>query len=430
MSYRRIIQTRLQEASSVTFALYSMVFSFSTYFCMYAFRKPFSVAVFEGETPFLFFPPIQNKILYLTAQIAGYTLSKFLGIKFVSESTKQKRLPFMMKLILLSHVGLFLFAILPKNYKYLGLFMNGLPLGMIWGLVFAYLEGRKLSVLLGVGLSVSFIVSSGVMKTIGKTVLVLGVSEAWMPFLVGLFFIPIFFISAYGLDLLPPPTPEEEKIRTKRLPMTKSERQRFFALYAPALVVLTLVYMFLTSYRDFRDNFAREIWDGLGFGENPSIFSMTEIPIAMGVLIILGLLVFIKNKRTSFVIMNLLLLTGCFLMGISTWCFEKNIISAVPWMMLSGTGLFLSYVPLGCIFYDDLIAITGFCGTAGFMIYFSDAFGYLGSILLMVFKNFGFPITNWINFFIRFSYLTALIGFLGFLFSAFYLFRPNKQIAL
>ena len=428
MGYRHRIQVWLQKTGSVSFALYCMFFSFSTYFCMYAFRKPFSVATFEGSTALLFFPPLQNKILYLISQIAGYTLSKFIGIKFVSESTKHKRLSLMISLILVSHIGLLSFALLPQHYKCLGLFINGLPLGMIWGLVFAYLEGRNLSILLGVGLSVSFIVSSGVMKSIGKYLLTTGIPEIWMPFCVGLFFLPIFCVSAYGLNLLPPPTAEEEKKRTKRIPMTKRERQHFFSLYAPALLSLTFVYMFLTSYRDFRDNFAREIWDSLGFGQHPSIFSITEIPIAIGVLILLGLLVFIRDKRKSFIVMNIFLILGSFSIGLGTWLFQHKIIGAIPWMMLSGTGLFLAYVPLNCIFYDDLIAITGFAGTAGFMIYVSDAFGYLGSVLLMILKNFGFPISNWIDFFIRFSYFTAFIGCGGFLFSMLYLLKKSASL--
>ena len=431
MRYRTAIQSWLQKTGPVSFALYCMFFSFSTYFCMYAFRKPFSVAAFEGTTSLLFLPPLQNKILYLISQIAGYTLSKFLGIKFVSESTKQHRLSLMIKLILISHAGLLCFALLPYPYKWIGLFINGLPLGMIWGLVFAYLEGRRLSVLLGVALSVSFIVSSGIMKTIGKYLLFsMGISEVWMPFLVGVFFLPVFIVSAYGLNLLPPPTTEEEKIRTKRVPMTKVERQQFFALYAPALVSLTLVYMFLTSYRDFRDNFAREIWDNLGFGQNPAIFSITELPIALGVLILLGMLVFIKDKRTSFILMNVFLVLGCLSIGLSTWCFEAKLLGPIPWIIISGTGLFLAYVPLGSIFYDDLIAITGFSGTAGFMIYVSDAFGYLGSVALMMLKNFGFPISNWVDFFIQFSYFTSIIGIIGFLFSVFYLLQPKRSLYL
>ena len=67
--------------------------------------------------------------------------------------------------------------------------LNGLPLGMIWGLVFSYLEGRRQTELLGAGLSVSFIFSSGVVKSVGKVLMQdFGVTQMWMPFLTGLIF--------------------------------------------------------------------------------------------------------------------------------------------------------------------------------------------------------------------------------------------------
>ena len=47
------------------------------------------------------------------------------------------------------------------------MFMNGLFLGMIWGLVFSYMEGRRVSEVLGAVLCASFIVSSGAVKSVG-----------------------------------------------------------------------------------------------------------------------------------------------------------------------------------------------------------------------------------------------------------------------
>ena len=75
------ITTWLQRTPESTFSVYAMVASFSTYACMYAFRKPFTVATFEG----LSWAGIDYKIVLITAQVLGYTASKFIGIKVVSE---------------------------------------------------------------------------------------------------------------------------------------------------------------------------------------------------------------------------------------------------------------------------------------------------------------------------------------------------------
>ena len=57
-------------------------------------------------------------------------------------------------------LALIVLAVAPPWAKVLALFVNGLCLGMIWGLVFAYMEGRRTSELLGALLCASFIVSS------------------------------------------------------------------------------------------------------------------------------------------------------------------------------------------------------------------------------------------------------------------------------
>jgi hypothetical protein len=67
---------------------------------------------------------------------------------------------------------------------------------MVWGLVFAYVEGRKTTEFIGAVLCCSFSLSSGIVKSVGKSILLYWhVSEFWMPFVAGaLFFLPIAVI--------------------------------------------------------------------------------------------------------------------------------------------------------------------------------------------------------------------------------------------
>ncbi|MEZ4385196.1 MAG: DUF5690 family protein [Nannocystaceae bacterium] len=88
----------------------------------------------------------------------------------------------------------------------------------------------------------------------------------------------------------------------------------------------------------------------------------------------------------------------------------------VPWMILVGLGLYLGYVPFGCVLFDRLIAAVGFAGTAGFMIYVTDAFGYVGSVGLLLYKSFGQASLSWLEFFVGAAYVTggvALACFVG-----------------
>ena len=78
------------------------------------------------------------------------------------------------------------------------MFLNGIPLGMVWGLVFSFLEGRKTSDLLGAGLSCSYIVASGAVKAVGLGFVGIGVSEFWMPALTGGCFLPLFLLHPFS----------------------------------------------------------------------------------------------------------------------------------------------------------------------------------------------------------------------------------------
>ena len=146
-------------------SIYAAVCSFCVYFCMYAFRKPFTAAGFEG----IYFLKIDYKVWLVSAQLVGYMLSKFYGIRFIAGMQLNKRANTIIVLIVFAWIMLFFFALTPSPYNIIFLLLNGFPLGMIWGLVFSYLEGRRATEFMGAVLSVSFIFSSGVVKTIGKS---------------------------------------------------------------------------------------------------------------------------------------------------------------------------------------------------------------------------------------------------------------------
>src|SRR6185436_1701235 len=225
--------------------------AFATYFCMYAFRKPFAAATYPGEL----WLGLTPKTLFVISQIVGYTVSKYLGIRWVSEIGRRARWAMIVGLIGAAELALLGFALLPPTGKVLALFCNGLPLGMIWGLVVRYLEGRRASELMLAGLSCSFIVASGIVKDVGRWLLSHGVSEYWMPATAGFLFLPALLLSATLLDRLPDPDLADQAEREARPPMTARARRDFATRFLPGLVLLLLVYLGLTAFRDFRDNY-------------------------------------------------------------------------------------------------------------------------------------------------------------------------------
>jgi hypothetical protein len=397
----------LESAPPAVFVIYAVAAAFSTYFCMYAFRKPFAAGTYAG----LELWGMQLKTAFVISQILGYTLSKYIGIKVCSEATRGRRAVMLVGFILAAEAALVLFAIAPPSLKVAAIFLNGLPLGMVWGLVVWYLEGRRTSELLLAGLSCSFILSSGVVKDLGKHLVEAhGVSEWWMPAATGLLFLPPFAVSVWLLNQVPPPSAADVSARAERQTMDAALRVSFVRTFLPGLVLLLVSYFFLTAYRDFRDNYGIEILKGLGLHDEAAIFSRTEVIVMFGVLVPLALLVLVKDNRRGLAGAYGIMTFGMLLMGLSTLLFDAGKVGGFWWMTLVGLGAYLAYVPVGSVLFDRLIASTRAAGTAVFAIYLADALGYTGSIGIQLYKDFGQPTQSRLGFFKDFTYILSVAG--------------------
>ena len=404
---REKIQTSLSKQPSWVFVLYATLSAFFTYSCMYAFRKTFTVATFEDQ----FFLGVHYKIWLITSQLIGYMLSKFIGIKLVSEMKPHLRAKYIIVIVVLAQLALFLFAVTPKPYNIIWMFFNGLPLGLVWGLVFSYLEGRRTTELLGAGVSVSFIFSSGFVKSVGKYLMVShGISEYWMPFVTGLIFVIPLLIFVWLMNMIPPPNADDVAHRTVRLPMNKTERRDFLNKFIVILIPMTIIYVFLSVLRDVRDNFAAEIWNELGYGNTPGIFATAEIPVGLGVLFIVALMVVFKNNLKALNLSLLLVGLGFVVNILATFAFRADMISGVLWMITVGFGLYLGYIVYHALLFERFIAAFRQVGNIGFLFYISDSIGYLGSVSSFLIKNFFSPDISWVIFLGNLSWILSLIA--------------------
>jgi hypothetical protein len=410
MGISKRLQQQLQQAPAWGLALFAQLSSSGVYFCMYAFRKPFTAAGFEDH----YFLEMPYKVWLVTAQVVGYMLSKFYGITFISSIQKKKRAVTIVRLIFIAWAALLLFAITPPPYNIVFLLVNGFPLGMVWGLVFSYLEGRKATEAMGAVLATSFIFSSGVVKSIGSYLLeIRGMSQWWMPFSTGALFIMPMLFFVWLLKHVPPPTAEDKALRTERKPMTGADRKQFVMQFLPGLVLIVATYVLLTILRDFRDNFAAELWSELGYGKKPSIFTRTEIPVSIIVLLLMASLVWVRSNIKAFLINHLVIIFGYLLCLLATALFLHQAISAVLWMIGVGTGLYMAYVPFNALYFERMIASYRIRGNVGFVMYIADSFGYLGSVLVLFLKEFSGVQMSWTAFFIQTIFVVSWAGIIG-----------------
>jgi len=294
---------------------------------------------------------------------------------------------------------------------------------MVWGLVVRYLEGRHTSELLLAGLSCSYILASGEVKSIGKWLMQdHGVSQFWMPFATGAIFLLPFLLAVFLLNQLPPPTDRDIALRTERRSMYGGDRWDFLKRFLPGMILLCVAYFFLTAFRDFRDNYQAELFLEMGI-EDSGAFARTERPIAFGVLFALALLYTIRNNRWGLVGAYGIMLLGLVLMGGSTALFQAGSIGGERWMILSGLGAYLAYVPYGSVLFDRTIAYTHYVGTAVFAIYLADAIGYTGSVGIQLYKDLFAGDASRLVFFQNFTYLMAAGGFVLLLLALLYFLR-------
>ncbi|MGQ7947337.1 DUF5690 family protein [Flavobacterium sp. WC2509] len=404
-----------------TFAI--LISVFVCYTGMYAVRKSFLAGQYLSLS---FGYGLDAKTVFVISQVFGYMISKFVGIKVISEMPKSKRAKWLIGSISFGLLMLALFAVVPGKWKIVALFLNGLPLGMVFGIIFSYIEGRKNTEMLAAALSATFIFSTGLVKTAGLVLMKnFNADEYNMPFYTGLLFFPLFLLSVWVLSKNKEPDESDLKARSERVPMYHKERKDFIKDNGVGYFALVGIYVILTVVRDFRDNFMVEFWTEKGYSGSPQIVTLTEIPVAITVLGIAAAGIMIRNNKKAFSAGMWLTSGGAIVIIVFTLLFNAGLVSPVMWMITTGIGVYLPYILFHCLVFERLVAIMKFKGNVGFLFYIADALGYLGSVIVLLLKEvIGFKQT-WSHFFIWLNLQSAALLLLLAMLSMWYF---NKRV--
>ena len=391
-------------------ALYASIITFLTYATVYGFRKGFTVCTFEG----LSFAGISYKTWVVVTQVLGYASSKIYGIRFIAELKKIGRGRIILVLTGISWLSLLLFAVIPAPYNIVCMFFNGFPLGMIWGVVFSYVEGRRATDFIGSALAVSFIFSSGFVKSVAESLRInFHLSEFWVPFVTGLVFALPLVLFVFLLERIPPPSEEDIAMRSQRQPMSKEDRAAFIRIFLPGLITAVTIYVFSTLFRDIRDNFIADMWKEMGYGNQPALFTKTETPTTIIILALIGSMILVRNNFKALVYAHYFIVIGFLITGVSSYLFIRQSLSPLMWMTLTGLGLYMTYIPFNCIFFERLIATFKYPGNVGFLIYVADSFGYLASVSVLISKELLHLRMQWTSFYSQGVVFLSVAGIVG-----------------
>jgi hypothetical protein len=190
--------------------------------------------------------------------------------------------------------------------------------------------------------------------------------------------------------------------------------------------MLVISYILLTVIRDDRSNFAADIWMESGFGSDATVFTKSELPASLVVLVLMGMLILIRNNIRAFLINHIIIIAGLLITLSGTLLYLNGYSTPFWWMTLTGIGLYISYVPFNCMLFERLIASFKHVSNAGFIIYVADSFGYLGSDVILVIKNFARPDISWTNFFTLLVFVASVAGLVLIFLSAMYFNRKHK----
>ena len=365
-----------------------------SYSLVYALRKPFTAAEFDG----LQVAGMDYKIVVSIIQLIGYVCAKMLGIKFISELKPEGRLKFIIGSAALSELSLVAFGLLHAPYNIFALFFNGLSLGCMWGVIFSFLEGRRTTDILASIMGVSMALSSGVAKSLGLYALNdLGVSEFWMPALVGAVAFPLLCFMGWMMTKFPAPTAADIAARTKRVTLDGRQRWQLFVKFMPLLIMLFGANLLLTVQRDIKEDFIVCIIDV----SQVSSWAFAHLD-SIATLVLLGVFALLSAVGNHLRALCLILIMSAIGMGTIAFLGAEAGSLNMPvtaWLFLQTLCIDIAYLSFQTIFFERFIACFKVQGNVGFFIITIDFIGYLGTLCLLLFKEFQAPHIDWTSFY-------------------------------
>jgi zinc transporter ZupT len=159
------------------------------------------------------------------------------------------------------------------------------------------------------------VISSGTAKSAGLYVMdTLNISEFWMPALIGGVALPLLALLGYALNRLPQPTAEDIAIKSKRETLNGKQRWELFKNFMPFLTLLFIANVVLTILRDIKEDFLVKIIDVSQYSS--WMFAQVDSVVTLIILIIFGLMVFVRSNLKALSILLGLIIASMVVMAV------------------------------------------------------------------------------------------------------------------
>lgn len=411
---RMVSNKRLSDAWFVIWAGSAALLSYSL---VYALRKPFTAATFDG----LDFFGMDYKTATSIIQISGYFISKLIGIKVISELQRENRLKFIIGSVAVAELSLVLFGCLPRPFNVFALFFNGLSLGCMWGVIFSFLEGRRVTDLLASLMGLSIAISSGTAKSVGLFVMdSLHISDFWMPAFIGAFAFPLLSLLGWLMNRMPQPTEADKMQRTERVAMDGKTRLQIFRSFMPVLLLLFTANLFITVLQDVKEDFLVKIIDVETVGLSSWTFAKVDAVVTLIIMCLFGGMSMVRSHIRALLFLLCLVTVGALTLSFLAFRYTDLQLPVVSWLFLQSLSLYTVYLSFQTLFFERFISCFRIKGNVGFFIITLDFVGYAGTVLVLVMKECLTPSLDWLDFYNTVSAYVGLVCGIAFLCSAVY----------
>ena len=146
----------------------------------------------------------------------------------------------------------------------------------------------------------------------------------------------------------------------------------------PFLSIILVANFLLVALRDIKEDFLVKIFDVTGSGYSSWIFAQLDSIVTLIILIIFGLMVFVRNNMRVLLILLSLVILGMLTMSFISLRYEALQLSPVVWLFIQSLCLYLAYLCFQTIFFDRFIACFRIRGNVGFFIVLIAFIVYLG----------------------------------------------------
>ena len=225
------------------------------------------------------------------------------------------------------------------------------------------------------------------------------VSEFWMPAFIGAFAFPLLSLLGWAMTRLPHPTKADMELRTERVALDRKGRSAVFKSFMPVLLMLFFANLFITVLQDLKEDFLVKIIDVKAAGLSSWAFAKIDATVTLVILILFAAMSMVKSNVKVLCLLLALVTCGCAVLSSVAFNYEAWNLPVTLWLFLQSLCLYTVYLSFQTLFFERFIACFRIKGNVGFFIITLDFIGYMGTVLVLVFKECFNPDVNWLQFY-------------------------------